>query len=773
MLKHFFGIAIRNIMKNKVYSFINIFGLVLGMISCIYITLWVQDELSWDRFHNNYDRLYRFTCKMNDGVRASTPLAMVPKLKDKFPEIDQMTRFSQKRYHIRSGDVNSNESGALIDYEFFNMFSFPFFEGNVQDNFNTSKTILITERIAKKYFLTQNPIGQSLIINNDKQFIITGILKDVPENSHIRFDFLLPINKMREEADSDWSYDCESYLLVKDNLRQRDFENKISSFINENTSMDWDVLLQAQPFGKIHLYSLNGTDPIIYIYIFIALALTILLIACINFVNLSSSRTVFRAKEIGIRKVIGAEKKDIINQFMSESITISLMALLLSILGTILLYPIFNQLSGKQIASNEIFTIYNILGALILCVLVGLGSGIYPAFLLSSITPVKTVKGKIQHTLGGKLLRRIFVSGQFIVTIILIVITLTMYRQLNYIWNKDLGFNENQVLSIPMNDELWNNYSVFKENLKQNTNIINVTSAYNNPTNIFHTNVINWQGNRTEQPVAVNDQSVDYDYFDLFNMNIIKGRAFSKDFPNDNNTFILNEEAVKLTGFSSPVGKLITVWRTEGKIIGVVKNFHSSSFHEKIKPIVFMLSQRHGPRTKLFIKLKAHDIAETIKDIKKKAVLFAPNNQFEYTFLDDIFASQYAKDQKRGALYRLFTLLAISISCLGLYGLVSLALNSKTKEIGVRKVLGATVTRIVTLVMKEFVVLICISTMIGWFVSYFMINYILNNYAYKTDISIWIFLGAWIIILTLAVVSVAGKVVKAALTNPVETLKYE
>jgi len=773
MSKHFLRVAVRNILRHKSYSLINLVGLALGMISCIYITLWVQDELAWDGFHKNYNKLYRFTAKMNDGWHESTPLALVPNLKEKFPETEKMTRFSPKKYNIRSGNVNSNENGALIDRDFFDMFSFPLIRGYTQSNFDNSTTIVITERLSKKLFLTQDPVGQSLVVNNDKQFIITGIIKDVPENSHIHFDFLLPIKQMREGADTDWSYDCSSYLLLNNNMKLSDFQNKIADFISKNDTMDWEVLLQAQPFRKIHLYSLNGTDPIIYIYIFIGLALTILFIACVNFVNISTSRSIYRAKEIGLRKVVGAEKKDIIKQFIGESITLSLIALLLSIIGALLLYPMLNQLSGKQISLSDFFNIYNILAILALGVLTGIGAGIYPAVLLSSIAPVKTVKGKIQYTAGSKFLRRLFVSVQFIVTVILIIITLTMYHQLNYIWNMDLGFNKDQVLSIPMNDQLWNNFSVFKENLKQNPNIINVTSAYNNPTNIRHTNLIDWRGNSSGKPITIKDQSVDYDYFDLFEMDIIKGRAFSKEFPNDNGSFILNEEAVKLTGFNSPIGKLITVWAKEGKIVGVVKNFHSTSFHEKIKPIVFMLSERHGPRTKLFVKINTSNFFETLQFIKSKAAYFAPNNQFEYTFLDEVFANQYARDQRMGALYRIFTILAVIISCLGLYGLVSLSLSSKTKEIGVRKVLGATVTKIITLVLKEYVILICISTFIGWSVSYFVINGILDNYAYKTGFSFWIFFAAWIIILFLALLSIASRVVKAALTNPIESLKYE
>jgi ABC-type antimicrobial peptide transport system permease subunit len=458
---------------------------------------------------------------------------------------------------------------------------------------------------------------------------------------------------------------------------------------------------------------------------------------------------------------------------MGESVVLSLIGLFLSVIGALLFYPILNQISGKQIVLVDFFSIYNILGALALGVFTGLASGIYPALLLCSIIPVKTIKGKIQYSSGSKFLKRIFISSQFIVSVILIVITLTIYRQLNYILNMDLGFKKDQIISVPMNDQLFKNYEAFKENLLQNSNILHVTSAYNNPTNIYHTNLIDWQGNTTGKPIAINDQSVDHDYFDLFEMKIIHGRAFSKEFPHDKEAFILNEEAWKLTGFSSPIGKLVTVWKKQGPIIGVVKNFHSSPIHEKIKPIVFMLSERHGPRTKLFIKLKTHDISESIEFIKNKATYFAPNNQFEYTFLDEVFADQYSNDQRVAALYRVFSILAVLISCLGLYGLVSLSLSTKTKELGIRKVLGASVANIVLYVLKEYLILICISTFIGWSISFFLINSILNNYAYKAGVSFWIFFTACIIIFILALLTVAGKIVKVALINPTDTLKYE
>jgi ABC-type antimicrobial peptide transport system permease subunit len=773
MISNYVKTALRNIRKYRSYSLINLIGLALAMISCIYIMLWVQSELAFDRFHQHYDRLYRFVVKMNDGWHESNPLALVPTLRETFPDIQQMTRFSKKRYNVRSGGINFAETGALIDRDFFTMFSFPLVTGEVSHNFSDSHTILITQRLARKFFPNENPIGRPLIIENNKRFTITGVLKNVPQNSHIQFDFLLPIRQMRDRVDSDWSYDCRTYLTLKDTVNLSDFQNKIAHVITDNNPMDWKVLLKAQPFGKIHLYALNGTNPIIYIYIFIGLALVILFIACVNFVNLSNSLSVFRAKEIALRRVAGAKKRDIVTQFVGEAILVSLTALIFSIIATLVLLPLLNQLSEKQIVFTDFFNLTNIVGAISLAVLAGILCAIYPALLLSSIPPAQTVRGRIQYRESSKILRRIFLSTQFIITIILIIATLAMYRQLHFIWNMDLGLNKDQVISIPMNTQLWSNFSPFKNSLMQNTGIVNVTSAYNHPTNIFHTNLIDWQGNDTGKPISIMDQSVDYDYFALFGMKFVKGRSFSRNFLSDEKGFILNEAALKLIGYKNPIGKTITLWKTEGPIIGIVKDFHSSPIHQKIKPTVFMLSERHGPRTKIFVKLKSDRIPETLQFIRGKAVKFAPNHRFEFTFLNEFFARQYLNDQRISSLYRIFAFLAVVISCLGLYGLVSSAVNGRMKEIGIRKILGSTITRIVTLLSKEFIILICLSTLIAWPLSYWIIKRIFDNYAYKVGIGIFIYLVSLVIILCLALLTVGSKIFRAAYSNPVDSLRSD
>jgi ABC-type antimicrobial peptide transport system permease subunit len=773
MLLHFLRIGYRNILKRKATSVINLVGLALGMVSCIYISAWVQDELGWDRFHANYDRLHRFYSSMSSGVTESTPLALVPTLRDNYPEIAQLTRFSPKRYSLRSGDLAITENGALVDREFFDMFTFPFLKGDIGENFDASRSMVITERLANKIFLNGDPVGRSLMVEGGQEFTVTGIVRDVPENSHIQFDYLLPIRQMRAGADRDWSYDCVSYLTLRDNADLAVFREKMIPFIRDNDTMDVEVALRIQPLRDIHLHALSGTDPVTYIYIFAGLALVILFIACVNVINLSASQSVFRAREIGLRKVVGAGRRHIVAQFMGESITLSLLALLLAMTGAGLLYPLLNELSGKQITFSHFISGWNIAGALGLSLLTGLVAGSYPAFLLSSLQPVRTVKGKMPYTRGSRALRRCFVAGQFIVTVILMVTTLSMNRQLDYIRDKDLGFNRDQVVSVPMSSEMWQNFKVLKEQLGRNSGIAGVTAAYNNPTEIRHTNVMDWEGNGAGEPVSIKDQSVDVDYFHLFEMQLVEGRVFSEEYSTDIGCFVLNEAAAELLGTGSTVGKQITVWRTAGPVIGVVKNFHSASLHEEIEPIVFMTSERHGPRTRLFVKLSPRNITGTLGLIEETVAGLAPGSSFEYAFLDDVFAAQYARDLRLGALYRVFTFLATFISCMGLYGLVSLALSGRIREIGIRKVMGATVPRIISLVLNEFLILICISTLIGWSVGYVVTAGILDNYAYQAGISPWVFVAAWLLIFFLAVVSVGGRVTAAALARPVDSLRHE
>ena len=774
MIKNYLKIALRSMKKYKAYSFINIIGLAIGMACCILILLWIQDELSYDAFHENYHQLCRTTPRFSDRASYHNPYALAPTLQGQFPEVQKIARFAWRTYLLKSGGHMFHEKGGLVDKAFFEMFSFPLLKGSPESVFESQESIVITERIAAKYFGAKDPIGQSFLVDNDVQLIVTGVLKDVPANSHLQFDFLIPVTQMRKQADTDWSYDAAIYLLLQKNIDMHDFQDKISGFLMEHDQrLHEEVLLEVQPLSRIHLYALNGTDPILYVIIFMVIAVVILLIACINFINLSTARSNIRAKEIGLRKVVGAFRSDIIRQFMGESMFLSVLALMLAIAFVFLLLPVFNTLAVKQLTLNVVNNISSLVGFIGIALFTGLMAGGYPALMLSSFEPVMTLKGKLQSGPGGTRIRQILVVGQFTATIILMIASIIMMRQLHYMKSRDLGLDKDHVVVIPLNNELRQSYRMFKSEIKQNPQIVHVTSAWNMPTDINHTNMVSWEGRSREQTVLMRDQSIDYDYFKTFYMKILEGRSFSEAFPTDMENYILNEEAVKRTGLESPLGKMFSAYGHEGRIIGIVKNFHNMSLHHEIKPIVFMLSKRHGPHLRIFVKIQSDDIPGTLKYLRDTAKRFAPNFPYQYSFLDEAFHQQYLNDERVGTIYGYFTAMAIIISCLGLYGMASFIAERRTKEIGIRKVVGASTVKIVMLISSQFMMLLAMSNLIAWPIAYFMMRNMLSHYAYRTELSVWIFFATAVATFIIALLSICVKVIKASAANPVDSLRYE
>lgn len=775
MIKNYIKTSWRNIKKNKSFSFINIMGLAVGMACCILILLWVRDELSYDNFHENYSDIYRAVTELQGTKYTANPLAMAGVLKEKNPEILKISRFYSSFWLMKHEDKMYNERGALVDDDFFEIFTFPLLKGSQETVFAGRESIVITERTAIKYFGTEDPIGQSLLINNASELIVTGIVEDVPTNSHLQFDFLAPMKLMGDREHTSWSWEVATYMLLQKNVSWRDFEKKISGVVNERDERtNQKVTLYLQPFSQIHLYSLNGTDPIIYVYIFLTIAIAILVIACINFINLSTAKSNTRAKEIGMRKVVGADRTNIIRQFLGESLLLSFLSLIAAIALVYLLMPAFNRLAEKQLTLDFTGNLTTALGLIGIALFTGLISGIYPAFMLSRFKPVSVLrKGKLQSGSGAYILRKILVVSQFTATIILIVGTIVLYQQLNYIRNKDIGLDREHVVSISMNNELWKKYKSFKNEIRQNPNVINVTAARRIPTNIGHINPVYWEGKGPDQYVTMTDASIDYDYFETLGMQIIQGRSFSEAFPTDNKNYILNEEALKMTGLEAPIGKMFSVWDDEGQIIGIVKNFHASSLHTEIGPVVFTLSQRHGRHSYIFVKVKPDDLSGTLAYLEQKTKEFAPNNLFEYSFLDEEFNQQYGDDMRRGEIYKYFTFLAIFVSCLGLFGMASFTAEQRTKEIGIRKVLGASIPNVFAMVSKEFLILLFIANGIAWPAAYYLMDRMLNNYAYRTNIALWIFIVSGIAVILIALLSVGIKILKAALSNPVNSLRYE
>jgi len=774
MLKNYLKIAFRNIKNHKIYSFINITGLAVGMACCILILLWVRDEFSFDKFHEHYDDIYRTIPELNDTMFTSNPLALAPTLKENHSEVVKITRVCGRSWLIKSRDKMHYETGALVDDDFLKIFTFPLVKGDPETVLANRDSIVITERTSSKFFGNEDPIGQSLLISNRFKLVVTGVLKDIPSNSHLQFEFLAPMKLQGERASTSWSYEAGTYLLLQKNVSPQAFEEKIAGFVMEHDKRtNQKVVLHIQPLSKVHLYSLGGTDPIVYVYIFLTIAIAILFIACINFINLSTARANTRAREIGLRKVVGAERGNIIRQFIGESILLSGFSLIWAIGFVYLLLPAFNTISQKQLTLDITGNISTVIALAGIVIFTGFVSGSYPAFIISLFKPVNTIKGRIQPGAGGYTLRKILVIGQFTATIILMIGTVIMYKQLNFIRNKDLGLNKDYVVAIDMNNELRNNYKSFKSEIKRNPHIINVTAARRLPTSIGHFNPVYWEGRGPEQYVTFVDASVAYDYFKTFGMAIIEGRTFSEDFATDKENYILNEAAAEMTEFESPIGKMFSIWEDEGKIIGIVKNFHASSLHNEIGPVVFTLSQRHGSYNYIFAKISSVNVPGTIEFLKSKAREFAPNNLFEYRFLDEAFDQQYRSDQRRGTIYKYFTILAIFISCLGLFGMASFTAEQRTKEIGIRKVLGASMGNITLLISKDFLGLLALSNIIAWPVAYFVMRQILSSYAYRTSIAAWIFLAAGVAAMSVALLTVSIKIIRAAAANPVDSLRYE
>jgi predicted permease len=773
MFNSYLKIALRTIQRHKGYSFINIMGLAVGIACCVLILLWVQDELSYDRFHENYRDLYRTVVNVGDKWWTSSPWALAPTLKKDYPEIQMYTRYGEIQRLITYGDKNFNEDIAFVDHDFFKMFTFPFVEGNPDSAFPTVNSAVITEKTARKYFGNDDPLGKALNVNNRFQLTITGVIKEVPSNSHMQFDVVIPVLLFGEAVNTEWSLESSSYVLLQDNTAVEAFREKISGVIMKyDRRTDQTVVLDLQPLSRIHLYSLYGGGSILYIYIFSSIAVIILLIACINFMNLSTARGGTRAKEVGMRKVVGARRSHVIKQFFGESMLLSFVALCLAVGLVFLFLPSFNKLAQKSLSFDLSGNLTILLGLLGLTLLTGIVSGSYPALFLSSFHPARVIKGTLSAESGKPFLRKVLVVTQFTIAVVLIIGTLVVYKQLHYIRNRELGFNRQQVLSLDLNRPVRDSYQSLKNEFLQHPSVLNVTAATSRPTRVGNINPVYWEGRGPEQYETWKFVSTDFDYIKTFEMEIVSGRDFSREFETDRQNYIVNEKAVEHMGFQDPIGTLFSIWENEGQIIGVVKDFHMTSLHNEIEPLVITLSDNWRPSI-LFIKVRPENIHSTVIDLEKTWNTFAPNFPFEFQFLDEAFEAQYRTDQRTGSLFKSFAFLAIFISCLGIFGLAAFMAEQRTKEIGVRKVLGATVPNIVGLLSKEFLILLTAANAVAWPSAFFLARSLLNRYAYRTNLSLWLFLLAGALAYTIALMTVTYHAFKAARTDPAHALRYE
>jgi putative ABC transport system permease protein len=805
MIQNYFKMAIRNLWKNKGFSAINIIGLSIGLASFILIALYVIDELSYDRYNEKADRIYRINTDLrfggNDLNLAVCSDPMGATLKKDYPQVEEYVRFfNNGATLVKKGTQFLNEPNIVFaDSTLFNVFTLPAIHGDTHNALNEPNTVVITESTARKYFGKTDVIGQNIETDDKNLYKITAVIKDVPANSHFRFDFILSMKNVQYGFGNFLSNNFQTYIVLKKGTDYKAFDKNFAQVIDKYVMPQAQRFMQIKsmaefekagnrleyhlmPLTDIHLKSdrsaeLGVNSNIQYVYIFSAAALFILLLACINFMNLSTARSSNRAKEVGIRKVLGSDKKSLIRQFITESLLVSFLSMAMALILVSLVMPFFNDISGKSLSVSAILGRTQLVVILLLPVLTGLLAGSYPAFFLSSFQPISVLKGKLNAGFKRSGLRNGLVVFQFATSIILVIGTMIVYKQLNYIRTTKIGFQKDQVLVINNTGTLGKEARSFRNELLKIPGITKGTLSSFLPVpssrndNTFSTSAV------MDSKNGFNMQAwqVDYDYMGTFGMEMAKGRNFSKDFGSDSSGLIINETAAGLLGFTDPIGKkLYTNSRNNESItytiIGVVKNFHYESLRQNIGPLCMRLGD--DPFMASF-KVNTKDIQPLISQVENKWKSMAPGIPFSYRFLDESFDNMYRAEQRIGKVAVSFAVLAILIACLGLFGLVTYAAEQRTREMGIRKVLGASVSSIVTLLSKDLLVLVLISSLIAFPVAWYAMHKWLQDFAYRINISWWIFVVAGVSALLIALVTVSFQAIKAAMANPVKSLRTE
>jgi putative ABC transport system permease protein len=803
MFRNYFKIALRNLWNNKVFSAINILGLAIGLAICLLITLFVTDELSYDKYNEKADRIYRinanFVVSESHFNERLSPAQLGNTLVKDYPQIENYVRFiSMGDMLVKKGQETLVEHNSIFaDSTLFDVFTLPMIAGNPKTALTLANTMVITESIAKKYFSSTDVVGKTLVVDNTDTYTITGVIKDMPSNSHLHMNFIKAMAGRGDSRDQNWmSDDFTTYILTKPGTDKQMLETYLkqvtkkymeSALITMTGSSISDIekkgghfRYDAIPLLNIHLYSALTSEyepsgNIKYVYSFIVIAIIILLIACVNFMNLSTARSAGRAKEVGVRKVLGSQRSNLISQFLTESVLTSMIALVLALLIAVLLLPFLNQLSGKRLAIN-LFAANWVLTTLVLtAVAVGLLAGSYPAFFLSSFEPVKVLKGKIATGFKGGWLRNSLVVFQFATAIILIVGTLVIYTQLNFIRNKNLGYKREQVIVLGNVGSLWIHALPFKNEVLQIPGVEAGTMAELLPTATeLNTGIYSKNATRNDgQVLGLTEWDVDADYIPTLGMEMAQGRNFSPKMITDSQAIIINETAARLLGFTKDYSnKVLYNGGNVLHVIGIVKDFNAGSLRSTIPPVVLRLQER---RTSMAFRISTNNIAATVKKIEAAyhGVDGMSGQPFMYSFLDDDFNRLYNAEQRTGKLFLSFAFFAILIACLGLFGLVTYAAEQRTKEIGIRKVLGASVSGIVTLLSKDFLKLVVVAFVIGSPLAWFVMNRWLQDFAYRINISWWVFALAAFFAITITLITVSFQTLKAALANPIRSLKSE
>jgi putative ABC transport system permease protein len=808
MIKNFIKTAFRTLLKNKGFTAINVLGLALGLATCMLIVFYVIDELSYDRFNTNADRIYRVNNDIKFGGAelscAVAPAPLAAAFLSELPEVEQTARFrSRGGLQVRKGNQNIREQRVVYaDATIFDVFTLPMIAGDPKTALKEPRTVVINESTAKKYFNTANAIGKTLILNDSLLYKVTGIIKDIPKQSHFNYDLFLSMQSLPESKDGSWvSNNFNTYILLRKGASQKTLEAKFPKIIHSHVGPQLEAIvhlsmdqlerggnyfrLNLTPLKDIHLHSnrlseLSNNGNVQYVYIFSAIGLFILLIACVNFMNLSTARSSNRAREVGVRKVLGSPRKYLIAQFLSESILVTLVATIIAVVAAWILLPLFNQMSGKELMFTSNTFVWLVPTLILLVVVIGCLAGSYPALFLSAFQPIDVLKGKLSAGFKGGWLRSFLVVFQFSISIFLIIGTLVIYNQLKFIQHKDLGYKRDQVLIVHNVYTMGKQTKVFKQEIEKLPNVVSTTLTGFLPTEGNGNSTTFFQDHNMDSKKALSTQvwSVDEKYIPTLGMQMVSGRNFSKDMSTDSAAVIINETAAKKLAMSDPLNKVL-YYPTDsyGKvikpvhIIGVVQDFNFNSLRENITPVILTYSDDWGA---LGIKVKTANIPALIDQIKDKWKTFAPSQQFNYSFMDADFDAAYRTEQRIGTIFITFTSLAIIIACLGLFGLAAYAAEQRVKEIGIRKVLGANVSKIVAMLSIDFIKLVLISIAIASPLAWWaMQSWFLQGFAYRQNIQWWVFASAGFGAIIIAFVTISFQSIKAALSNPVNSLRSE
>ena len=810
MISNYIKIAFRNLVRFKAYSAINITGLAIGMACCILILLYVYDEMSYDRFNENSNRIYRIVVDGALGENSFKAAVTAPPLRNAllqdYPEVEAATRirnfgFPVLRYEDK---VFSEEKFYWVDSTFFDVFTLNFIKGDPKTALTQPLSVVLTQKMAKKYFGNENPMGKILNMDNRRDYKVTGVVKEFPENSHFHFDFLGSMSSYDFVDQQGWlNNSFYTYLLLSKDFPAKQFEAKLPALVQKYVDPVIERFLNVpmaelkkrgakyqyvlQPITEIHLHSnldaeIEPNGDIAYVYIFSLIAFGILLIACINFTNLATARSTNRLKEIGVRKTLGSSRQQLIKQFLTESILMTFIAVIISLIILEIALPSFSDLVGKQLSINYLESVFSIPLLILFILLVGTIAGAYPALYLSSFNPVRVLKKEAGNSGRNPWLRNSLVVVQFAVSIFLFIGTIIVYNQLDYISNKKLGFNKDQVVVVKKTDDIAikrpHNIESFVNDLKSIPGVIDASNSNhifgedfgNTPYKIFGTN----------DNHIMNIMFADYDFASVYGIRMAQGRFYSREYGTDTTAIVINETAAKDFGIADdPIGKQIVHAHSNDEeadvytVIGVMKDFNYQSLHQKIQPMIIHLFNSRGFGRNVSVKLSPNNMKKELSEINDVWHKYAGNQAFEYIFFDEDFEKAYAAEERTGVIVSVFSVLAILIACLGLLGLAAFTTEQRTKEVGIRKILGASVPGIVVLLLKDFAKWVLISNIIAWPIAYFALSKWLEDFAYRVNISFWTFVLASVIAILIAIFTVSYQSIKAAVANPVKSLRYE